>query len=363
MLEQPQQRPMFWIDRQTQLFQYKIQQAILMKDEEIDRLEATLRSLKRQIADAHGTLDELDHEISVQVTSKRSTQHASKVNSKIELAKKNQLHQQKLADLQEQFDMERDEINAQFEHRLSNCRNGPLKQQLDDVQNEIDETRNAIESYHQKLQQQVKVTKDFEEGESKEYEDQVNMISQLQKVVELKNQERVDNLLRSKQRLSDCIGLIERMQQQHIQDVAERNRQIEVIDSNYQRSVRQLSMEHLRTMSGLKSRKQDCIKKLSMLKRAHKKLQDGNRAQIKQTKSEFAQIHHKFAASAPVTCTGPLQTEVEEKHRKKMAAVQQAQAVLASKEEKLTEVRKANAALQSQLGRARHTFQYGTRVY
>ena len=365
MLEPPARPECFWLNRQTRLFQFKIQQAIEIKDDELDRLEAYLGRVKIQVCDAQEQLAQIERDISQARSMRKASREAEVMNLQIQLANRNRVNKERLQDLHEQQEMEKYQISAAFEsslRTLSETNQSGLKERKDDIQRKIDQAHDVIDKYRQDLQT-AKELEAIEEQKAREreqenYEIQVKTIAQLQSVVEIKNQERVTNLVRSKQKLSDCMAAIETMQEHHDLDVRERHRVLDDLDTVYQNQLRQLRSEHRQQMALLITRKSDIKKKLTLVQGSFRKKQETTRSEMKQNQAEFHYVQQQLSASQPVTFDEKNSRREQRKCDKLRSEVLEAQKVLAAKVEQLRKARETNSDLRRRIGVAKHQYQY-----
>ena len=365
MLEPPARPECFWLNRQTRLFQFKIQQAIAIKDDELDRLEAYLGRVKIQVCDAQEQLAQIERDISQARSMRKASREAEVMNLQIQLANRNRVNKERLQDLHEQQEMEKYQISAAFEsslRTLSETNQSGLKERKDDIQRKIDQAHDVIDKYRQDLQT-AKELEAIEEQKAREreqenYEIQVKTIAQLQSVVEIKNQERVTNLVRSKQKLSDCMAAIETMQEHHDLDVRDRHRVLDDLDTVYQNQLRQLRSEHRQQMALLITRKSDIKKKLTLVQGSFRKKQETTRSEMKQNQAEFHYVQQQLSASQPVTFDEKNSRREQRTCDKLRSEVLEAQKVLAAKVEQLRKARETNSDLRRRIGVAKHQYQY-----
>lgn len=336
-----------------------------MKDDELDRLEVHLNQVKAEVCDAREHLSQIDRELAQATTIKEKRRQNELIDLQIQLARRNKFNEAQLQDLREQLEMEKYKISAEFEasiRNLSQNNQSELKGRVSDMDQRIAEAQNVLEKCREDLQTAREMEAIEEQKardrEQENYEIQAKTIAQLQTIIELKNQERVSNLIRSKQKLSDCVSAIEQMDEQHNQEVSERHRILEELETIYQNQLRQLMSEHRQRMMLLKTQKANTKKKLTRAQGSFQKLQETTRSEMKQSRAEFAYAQQKFAASVPVTFDEKMSRMQYHKCEKRKSEVTEARKVLSAKEEQLRRVREANSELRRKIGAAKHQYQY-----
>lgn len=226
-------------DRQIQELQYKIQQKIILYDEQINKYTQTLSMLKSSIVEKRRQIQYIDDHI-VRLTDNNESSKTKRVISlQSQISKLQVNHAQFVQKLQEQQAAQIEKMQKDFQGNLSlltstaelNASNA------EKLMAEIDIARENLECLKTTL------------VEAKAYKDSVvdmtmknlatvhrvdtRLIDELKKTIENRNQERIKHLMNSKQKLAQCCDLLEELERN--QEVArqQRREKLKTVDDNY----------------------------------------------------------------------------------------------------------------------------------
>ena len=111
------------LERQIQGFQFKIQQAIAIRDEEINRLSETLITYKSKIIEAKEEIERIEHEIELAKYTKESTYRCNQATYERKIAMKKAEHNELIQRIQNEQAEEIDEMQRQFSETLNDLEN------------------------------------------------------------------------------------------------------------------------------------------------------------------------------------------------------------------------------------------------
>ena len=206
-------------DRKVKYCQFRLQQAIVLRDDEITRISERLNQTKALIFEANEKIDTLNQKINQEILSKQGESRIRTADFNATLARIKTNHHQALQDLQKQQAQEIELIQNDFNNSLSILKQTAKmrnSKQLEDIDTEILKVTKLIQSYKEETET-VKQKSVIVQNEPTVSLENFNfgVIDQLQQVIKNRSDERFQNLRQSKEKLAQCVETLESMMRNH----------------------------------------------------------------------------------------------------------------------------------------------------
>ena len=347
------------LDRQIEAFQFKIQQTLNLRDEEIERLSIILNTTKSQILEAKETLKELDRQIQEAKDQKLGSAKRRKAEASTRIARIKRAHHQQVKDLQDQQTMEINELQASFETEIGRV-SAIVAERREEEAAKIDEEMERVRTQTQTYLDEVAKMQEEERSRQMEIVDGLQsvdneVIEELQYIVQQRNTERFENLRQSRDKLKHCVETLDAMTRSHAADLGERQRRLREIESKYEIELGRIEDMHAHRVAMLKGHLVEATKRAAVLMRASHHLERSNQQQLKGTIRDLAAMKRRAMANTDRPMVRPEDgariqnlNRLADKHRR----------VMESKDEQLRQVREANDRLKSDVWRVRHDLKY-----
>jgi hypothetical protein len=352
------------LDRQMKVFQFKIQQEIAVKDEEIERTYRDLTEYKARILEMKGKLQSLTSETEKQKHQLQGRQQYDTASFEATLARHKILHSEQVKAIQAEQADEIDTLQRDIASTLARVAEQSqmrASEMLKSVDDEMEMTRTQIRTYQQSISKQRESDDPQNVSDSLTVELEDHRISQLENIIRARNSERLESLLDSKQKLTECLQILEDMDRSHAIEVAEARKSLEQIDARYVEALDLLQAKEAKIRTEQTYRLQTAKSSLAKMNKALRHLQSGHQQRLKEASSQFGMIQRQFASSAPVSGTDDLNREQMAKIEQKKARVNAANHMVARKEQQLRDARETNDRLRRQIGQMKHDLKYRVR--
>jgi hypothetical protein len=350
------------LDRQIQLFQFKIQQKIALKDDELERTAKELTLYKTQIAESKIRFQQLERDVQAakyQVNGGKQCDEASlrariarrKTNHNLTIQKIEADHSSAVDSLQEQFTQEMEHIRQSHDTQL--------KEQIESLERDKTEIESEIIRYYESANELRKVQNPLTEEEEDIVEENnfdcsTPMILQLQETIQIRNAERIESLVNSKRKLTECLQVLEQLDHDQENRTVEMRKTLERLDSRYHEQLNRLKQSEKDYRSEQRERFATAQKNLRKLQHALHKIQSGQREQLK----SFAIVQKGFAKSAPIFVNENVDPVELKKVEKRKANIKKSKQLRDVKEAKLVESRSVNDVLRRQVAEIKHELKY-----
>jgi hypothetical protein len=359
MEEDEQSTPQNILDRQTQAFQFRIQENLMLHDDEIERLANHLNNTKSKILEAKVRVIELGREIRDVLEFKSGDERRREATVNAAIAKFRAVHHQHLQQLQAE---QTDEIEAEqrtFESQMndiSSYSRNKLQDTAAAVDQEIFKLRAEVQAYRdsaEKIQEQEEtVTVDM--AENLQNIDH-GVIDELQNIVNQRNQERFQNLQQSREKLSRCVETLDQMVRSHTIAVEDRRRTLREIEQKYEASLAKIDERHKPRMARLTDALRDVQARTRILARAAHHLEHSNQKQLKETLTDLDSMKRRtlMTTDQPLTNAEDLtKVEAQKKHLMKIKRG------IMMRDDALKRVRQENESLKKDVWRIRHELRF-----
>lgn len=350
------------LERQINLFQFKLQQALDLRDEEIDRLEETLDNYKIHIMELKRRIVETDQRIDF--AKEQRFYDDNKINTELEssIANMEAHHHEFIQDLHNAQNEEIEELQTGFALLLAQssqqCEK-KLQKKINRINDEINETKDEIRSIRNSIDIIDNTTEEEVSDEILEQiENQNQIISKLTHTIEVKNQERLEGLKTSKEKLQTCLQAIDQMDKEHIEEIQDLKEDIYEIDKSYKSQVNKLKQRQQDDLIKLKIELKSSQDSNRKLLHAVKKMQENHSRQLRENKYELETMKMRYSApvfrNENVFMNSDESKEIQEiksKFRSKRTEV-------INKERTLEQARSENEELKRHLGKLRHNIRF-----
>ena len=352
--------PLF--DRKVKYVQFRIQEAISLRDDEIDRMGKRLNQYKTLILEAKEKIQSLSLKIKEESEAKLGERKRRNAELNVSVARVKAAHHQSLQDLQRSQANEIEMIQEEFEDALKTLKESSsvrFTNRTAVVDNEISKVKAQIQTYRNEKAKVEKQSLVQTEAETENQFDRLNLgvIEQLQQLIQQRNNERFESLRQSKVRLAQCVDTIENMSRKHTIQVADLQNQLKELDESYEDSYRRLEDKHSFRLEGLKNHLVEAQKRSNRLLSAARRLDFENQKQLKATIRDLDNMKEKcYSVSEDIKgmdddrqkLLNELQTDLPRLRRN----LQKLDEVLADK-------RHENESLRRELGQCQHYIRFG----
>lgn len=336
-------------------FQSRVQQNVNLADDELLRLANYLSTLKGDIAD---TKDQLNR-VSLKTTqlqqelSGRDKRHVA--GRDMSIARCKAKHHTAMQELQERQAHEIGRIHQDFEDKIAEI------EILSKVK--IQRKTGLVEELISKAQMQIKRLMEMsEQGANAMEEETPEDIQELQKlenqrqqrlekVMDLRNKERLDSLLQAKTRLSDCIATLEEMERNHASNMENYKKRLEAIDARYNQRRKIETEKQERAVDSVKRKYADLERRAMALQKTTRKIERHHKGQILDAVREGEML------KMSVETTEAKSVQVRQGNQKVQALTQKRNETrkrLEVSENGLMQARTDNEALKREIARLKH---------
>jgi phage host-nuclease inhibitor protein Gam len=347
------------LDRQIESFQFRIQQTLSLHDDELDRLSSHLNTVKSEILDAKERIQELTREIEDARELKSGDGKRRNATLSAAVAKSRALHHQRLQEIQTAQTADIDAEQRVFESGMDDIKaysRGKRSDATAEIEREIAKIQARIESYREATAKLV----DLDETISGDLVQDLQIIDQgvieeLQSVVRQRNQERFNNLQQSKDKLAECVTVLDEMSRSHSLEVADRRRNLRDIQQKYEANLAKIEEHHGPRMTRLQQQLSDVQKRHQVLLRAAHHLEQSNQRGLKETITRLDSMKRQclMTTDAPLLQKGDL--AALEARKKEVAHWT---SLLLNQNDRLQAARRDNETLKRDLWRLQHELRF-----
>lgn len=357
--------PKSFLNRQVQSFQFKIQQKLILYDEEIGRLSDRLNMTKSQIHAEKERIQQLDREISSANEYKdgETRRKTASFNALIARAKAN--YHSQLQSIQKQHMEEITELQNDFEIQLQRFpkTNDASSSSIKQVEEQIENYKNKIEAYRTQTIKIQQENKKFESefGNPDEAVEGENLaidfspIEKLQDAIKQRQMERFENLNQSKQKLSQCIDMLESMSNDHMRNVNEKQQQIRELEEDYNLNLQRIEEKHNTSMELLKIQLSEVEKTTRAFLRAAKHLGSANHKQMVEAIHE---LDIKKQKSFEITDKDVLEADEKAQRQQLKKEISKLRRRLKHGEDDLLQLQQDNQDIKREVWRLKHELKF-----
>ena len=345
------------LNRQIQSFQFKIQQALNLYDDEIERMSNRLNTTKSKIVEAKEQVQLLERQISDVEMYRSGDEKRRTVSMNTVLTRRRLEHKQRIQQIQNQQREEIESLQHGFEQemdRLSLASNQQLKSSAASLDSELAQCQHKIDKFRKKtqqIQQDDMNDPSIQEVQNAEHE----VIAELQYIVDQRNVERLRNLQSSREKLMHCADAIEGLTRTHHIDIAQKQKEIAALDARYQRELENLQQQHKRDIKSLTACLSQINQRNQKLQNAARHLEQANQTQLSKTMKDLETMKQisKIREEQPLVN----QKDITKLQALRSQLTKQRQN-FAAKENELHKWRDANESLRKEIWRLRHEIRF-----
>jgi chromosome segregation ATPase len=278
------------VDRRIQYCHFRIQQAISLCDDELERLTNRLTQLKSDILTTRMQIGDTDRQIAELRDAREGDSRRRRASLEVSLSRMRSAHYQRAHDLQHTQAAEIERLQTDFEAAFASHAQ-TSQELLQGEEADLDCQAQKIEAHLELLKGQIESVVAEDESAKEPYEE-VNsaVLEELQVMLQSRVEERLANLSQSKAKLGQCIDVIERMERDHKVQVDELRSRIQARDERYQSDLDAIRTREDFKVARLKHQLVDIEAKLAKLAKAARHLTHDNQAQLQQTMSEIDRL-------------------------------------------------------------------------
>ena len=355
-------------DRKLQYVQFRIQQELVLVDEEIDRLSNRLKVYKSQIIAQKDKIQQLNSQIEEKKMSKDGEIKLRETNKNTNILKIKAGHFQQIQQMRQYFSTEIEQLQNEFNDALENInnkKNNEVKEnymlQMKSIQKEIDFVKSQIDSVKEtKANIANQVDNNDENNDDIYYEVNNPVIAQLRNAIEVRMKERYDGLMDSKTRLNDFVIQLETMTRQHALQVDNLVDKINSMEYQFQSDIQHEQCRHSLKIADLKKELEVADQRLATLYKVSTRLKAENKRQIDQTTNELLQIKSEKLNSLTRGNNNDEYTNqnVHAQLKEINKDVMRLNRHLKVKEDELHQKRDENETLKREIGRLNHEIRF-----
>jgi chromosome segregation ATPase len=342
-------------DRYLEQFQYKVQQKINLADDEIHRLSTYLSSVKGEICDVKDQLNrktlqttQLSQEISGQ-------QIRYRVGTGTLIAKMRLNHHETMRESQDRYQQEINALRRSFEESLAGLEQLAQKK-ISSKSGPIDELISQASAQYDTLQQYTRSSHsstEFHNLDDSDFPSELDYSHErrLESVLQTRNQERLDSLLKWKNRLADCVTILEEMEKDHSIKMAAFKVQLQDLETRFTASTARVQERHQQMTQGLKEKAENLEKRAEGLQKTIKKVERHHKRQLENA----VQKGDSVAAESSFN-ERKVSTEREERSeiRELRAKREELKSRLESRDNELCQLRANNESMKREVARLRY---------
>ena len=347
------------LDRQIQEFQFKIQQKIKLQDQEINRLSEHLVNLKSKIIENQKKSSKLDDQIEQAQEERESQIQKRNIMRKSEKSRINVLHFQQIQQLQQQQAAEVEQLQKEFQECLDKVGAQSKEKSSEEsaaIENELENSRDLLNSLKEALEEAKTQREDCSSTTFEQVgEVDQGVIDELRETLSIRNQDRMRNLQRSKEKLQQCIGLIEDLDRKQEIAVQQRRQKKRDYDKNYEETVMSLNQEREAQRADEQARLREAAIRNKKLQRANKRLEMDHMSNLRQTALEVENVR----SAGGIHLNGDISDGTNKDRARLVDALSARKKALKQADKKLFAVREENDDLKSEIGRLKHIIRFG----
>lgn len=352
--------PLF--DREIQSLQLKIQQTLLLKDEEVERLSNRLKLLKSQIVNSKERIESLDKQISDTIEFNENEKNRQKLSLQEMISRAKSKYQLQLQNIHKQHLNEITELQNDFENQLKifpNSNDQSLVSTMTQIDDEINKYKLKIETYRTQTlkakETQEQQNPDQLSSSSTHIEIIASPIEKLQNTIQQRNIERYDNLKQSKEQLAHYLQILESMIESHNKKINEEHQKLHELDAAYEQELVEMEEKHKFAMEQLYCQFQEANKRTQTLLKASRHLELSNQQQMKETLKSLDQMKQK---SLEIADSEVLEGDEKQQRQRLFKEIAQLKHELTLRDDELKVAQDDNLKLKREIWRIRHEFRF-----
>ena len=346
-------------DRYVQKIQFRIQELIDLKDDEIDRLAKQLTEYQRVIMEKQDALKRLQYTLDIKSSEINGMDRKTYAEGQSLIAKKVSDHHERMMDLQDQYQNEVKAIQYEFEttlKRFHKFSQEQFEEQEDGFNREVADAVQELNEARQALAEAMDESTIPENSAiARAAEVDANHISRLQKIVMEKNEERKVGLYRSREQLQEIVSMLDEMSRKHEAEVEVLKNRINEDYTAYQNALQAMKRERNVRMRSLRQTLARSSERSKNLQGRFRQVKEEQDKRLAQSTNEFMEMRERVALR-PVDVN--IGASEQRKVDKKKMRMQRTQVEFAQKERRLDKAKKENMSLVRSVAQAKHFLRF-----
>jgi chromosome segregation ATPase len=345
------------VDRRVEYCHFRIQQAITLCDEELDRLTNRLNEFKVEILKTKTQLDETDRQIAEVNEVKKGDSRRRRAGLQASISKVRAAYHTRIHQLQQSQAAEIEALQQNFEQALehlttSNEEN--LKAQEIEMDSRISKLQEQVKLYESEISKIQSENASAAEATTETFDSTI--VDELEIMLRARTEERLVNLTQSRGKLAQCMETLDNMVHSHTIKVDELRKEIEGRDERHESDVQRMNVREEVKINRLKQELVLVEERQKKLANAARHVEKENQNQIALTIREIEQMKH-----------GAVKLEISHeddgaKLKKLEQEVRKLRRELNTEEENLRGHREENEMLKREIGRVKHEIGFRGRL-
>ena len=339
------------LDQRCEAFKKKVAQRLMLADTEIQQLNDYLLSLKAQFTELTDQKARIDNQIQQDVELKEGLRKKKRIMMQAKLAQLDADAQEQIKVLQNNQARIIGELQAEFEESLSQIQKvdqreiGKLQKRYDKQISELEtqlERAEDISNYKDRT-----VNEDLRE-EKKSAEIMEEQIAQLQELYRQRQEERAQNLMKSKEQLVDCVRALEEGEEEHRQKMDQLKEKLRTDEKEYYDNVKQLKEQYKRQIPPLRKKVSAREKKFKEIQKKIQTFRTDNNNELQPLVNKHEKVKETLFM---VTKTAKIQSEKDTKLVETQQKIENLKIVISDRESVLQKEMNINNDLKQRIVR------------
>ncbi|OHT10107.1 hypothetical protein TRFO_20745 [Tritrichomonas foetus] len=241
------------LDRRLEQFQFKVQQQINITDDQLTRISEYYHTLQNDITNFEDKLNRLNIRATQIEHTKKGRENCKSAEKKAKASRLMNDHEKRLKELSEYYQKQKEVMRIDFENTYEEIDKMAQKRAEDKVkpvENEIKKTISLINKLNDASNQNNNDSEEslIEQDVNHAHDMELQRIANLEAKLEDQNKYRLEMLIEEKNRLTECVNLLEDMERNHITEMEHLKDELDAIDVKYSEQVKaRKSKQHKET--------------------------------------------------------------------------------------------------------------------
>ena len=308
------------LEQRCEAFRKKVAQRLLLADTEIQQLNDYLLSLKAQFTELTDQKTRIDNQIQQNIELKEGLKKKKRIEMQAKLAKLDSETQEQIKILQNHQALIIEDLQAEFQEKLSKIQNTDQKQisklerqyeiQINELENQLEKAED-IANY-----QDTTINEDFVD-EKKSAEIMEDQIKQLQDLYKQRQEERAQNLQKSKEQLVDCVRALEEGEEAHRQRMDQLKEKLRTDEQEYYNNMKALKESYKKQIPPLRKKVNAKEKKFKEIQKKIQTFREDNNDKLRPLVNKHERVKEAlFRVTKSAKIQSQKDTKLIETHQK-----------------------------------------------
>jgi chromosome segregation ATPase len=343
------------LGRRHDQFRAKVQQKIVLADDEIARCQEYLGSLEAELAEYQDKQRRLQLRAGQREQEKLGRKKQRQVTKQMQAAAMTSAHNSAIAELADHHKQECDALHHDFELQLGELHNyerQQIAQKVGPVEDKIKGVSASIARIREQIAEVANQAGDEQKAEIQATQQmEAQRIQVLEQSLREKNKGRLDDLLQAREDLGECIRTLEEMEDKHEGEVLSLIRRLETQTATYDQKVRAATEQNAKETDALKRRLREADAKARQARKALRALEKHFNRELGKVAAENEQLK---ADLANLTSSEVVRRKGDTEVLQIDARLEQAKAELQNKEDALLQLRAESQRIRREIARITH---------